>query len=167
MLRGGTEWREARTCAGTPNYLIASIRDNKVTLKSDTANTAYLTLEDAYFPDVYVDGYRTDFSITVKNHNSELCGRIYIYVVPEEEGESAVRWQIQGVSMMAGETVTYDFSQTNFWVNKEGKYHVRIFYEANLFADELIEFEYPEDIIMEVIKANKIEIASAERQGKE
>lgn len=151
---GGYEWREARTCTGTPNYLIAAINGDEVRITSDTLQTAYLTLEDYYFPDVIVNGKRNTFHLTLKNHNTEICGRFYLLMEPLEKGVAPFYLQEQGVTMMAGEESTRTFTMTETYAPRLGKYRLHIMYESNLFADYLMEFELDEEIIIDIIGVN-------------
>jgi len=156
---GGHQWREARTCAGTPNYLIAVVDDDTVTLSSDTVRTAYLTLEDYYFPEVMINGQRNHFELTLKNHNTEMCGRFYLVMESLTPDTKGFYLQMQGVTMMADEVTTRTFKMTEITAPQLGKYKLHIYYESNLFADDLIEFDLPEEIIIEVMSDSSIMIA--------
>lgn len=158
-LQGGKEWREALTSTGTPNYLIASVKDGSVTLQSDTASTAYLTLEDIDVPDFIINGTAPNYSITLKNHQAEIAGRIYLVLEPLNEGGQSFYLQRQGITMAKDEVSTRHFHLTKVYAPSLGTYRLRIFYEANLFTDELIEFELPEEKLITVMSASSIQIA--------
>ena len=156
---GGKEWREAKVCTGNPNYLIASVENNHVTLQSDTASTAYLTLEEIDVPDLFVNTMTQEYSVTLKNHNTEMAGRFYMLMEPLFEGGQAFYLQRQGLTMAKDEVSTRRFHVTKIYAPKEGEYRLHVLYEANLFADELIELELPEEKIITVIKEEDMQIA--------
>lgn len=166
-LEGGKEWREARTSTGTPNYLIANVQAQDVTLSSDTASTAFLTIEDLDFPDMIVLDTRPDYTITLKNHNAEMAGRIYCVMEGLEPGSPSFYLMKQGITLLKDEVTTYRFHRT--WVNYPhiGQYRLHILYEANLFADNLIELPLPEEKIVTIIRSRDMELAqhSAVRIG--
>lgn len=156
---GGKEWREALTCTGTPNYLIARVQDDSVILQSDTASTAYLTLEDIDIPDLFINSQAQEYSITFKNHNTEMAGRFYLLMEPLFEGGTPFYLQRQGLTMAKDEVSTRRFHMTNIYAPHRGAYRLHVFYEANLFADELIELELPEEKIITVIRGSDLQIA--------
>ncbi|MBO4672944.1 MAG: C10 family peptidase [Bacteroidaceae bacterium] len=158
-LQGGKEWREALTSTGTPNYLIARVKGKVVTLQSDTASTAYLTLEDINIPDHILNGTAPDFSITFKNHNTEMAGRFYLRLEPLEEDGKSFYLSLQGLTLMKDEVSTRRFHKSTIYAPKLGEYRLHVMYEANLFADELIELELPEEIIIAFLPKGGIEIA--------
>ena len=158
-LQGGLEWREALTCTGTPNYLIARVQGKEVTLQSDTASTAYLTLEDIDIPDHIVNGSTPDFSITLRNHNTEMAGRFYLLMEPLDENNKAFYLHMQGLTLMADEVTTRRFHKTSIYAPRVGDYRLHVKYESNLFADELIELELPEEKIITILYEDQIEIA--------
>ena len=158
-LGGGTEWREALTCTGTPNYLIANVQSNTVTLQSDTASTAYLTLEDIDVPDFIVNGTAPDFSVTFKNHNTEMAGRFYLMMESLDEGGQSFILQRQGITLAKDEVSERRFYKSKVTAPQRGKYRLHVHYESNLFADELIELELPEEKVIEVIAASQIQWA--------
>ena len=158
-LDGGTEWREALTSTGTPNYLIATVKGNSVTLQSDTASTAYLTLEDIDIPDLFINWTIQDFSVTFKNHNTEMAGRFYLLMEPLFEGGKPFYLQRQGLTMAKDEVSTRRFHKTKIYAPRAGEYRLHVLYEANLFADDLIEIDLPEEKIITVIKESDLQIA--------
>lgn len=158
-LDGGKEWREALTSTGTPNYLLAHVEGDQVTLSSDTASTAYLTLEDIDFPDLIVNGNTPDLSITLQNHNTEMAGRIYLLLESLDIEGLAFHLQRQGITLAKDETTTRRFHKTKVYAPALGQYRLHIFYEANLFADELIELPLPEEHIVTILSAGNIQIA--------
>lgn len=157
--QGGKEWREALTCTGTPNYLIARVKGKEVTLQSDTASTAYLTLENIDIPDYIINGTTPEFSITFKNHNTEMAGRFYLLMEPLEENGRSFYLNCQGLTLMKDEVSTRRFHKTSIYAPKLGEYRLHVKYESNLFADELTELELPEEIIIAILPTGGIEIA--------
>lgn len=156
---GGKEWREARTCTGTPNYLIANVTGQSVTLQSDTASTAYLTLEDIDIPDLFINRTVTEYSVTFKNHNTELAGRFYLLMEPLDEGGQAFYLQRQGLTMTKDEVSTRSFQKTNVYAPHLGTYRLHVLYTSTLFADELIELPLPEEKLITIISTNDLQIA--------
>lgn len=158
-LDGGMEWREALTCTGTPNYLIASVQGRTVTLQSDTVSTAYLTLEDMDIPDLIINGSAPDYSITFRNHNTEMAGRFYLLMESVEEGGPSFYLHRQGITLMKDEVSTRRFHKSNVYAPRLGEYRLHVMYETNLFADELVELELPEEKIIAVLTPSSIQIA--------
>ena len=155
---GGKEWREAKVCTGTPNYLIASIKGNDITLTSDTASTAYLTLEDIDMPDMLINATAPDYGFTVRNHGPEMAGRVY-FMMESLEGAGNFYLQYQGVTIGADEEYSIHNCINKFWAPHLGQYRLHVFYESNLFADELIELELPQEYIISIISVDNIQIA--------
>lgn len=158
-LEGGKEWREAKTTAGTPNYLLATIKGDNVTLSSDTASTAYLTLEDFDIPDMFINATAPNYSIKLKNHGPEMAGRLFFLLESLDEGGKSFFLQFQGLTIGANEEYEIHNKISKFWAPQVGKFRLHILYDANLFADDLIELELPEDFIITIIHAGNIEIA--------
>lgn len=155
----GKEWREALTCTGTPNYLIAHVEGQQVTLSSDTASTAFLTLEDIDIPDMLVNTQATEYSVTLKNHNTEIAGRLYLLMEPMEERGVPFYLHRQGVTMAKDEVSERRFYKTKLYAPHTGVYRLHVLYEANLFADELIELPLPEERIITILHGVAIQIA--------
>ncbi|MCR5312356.1 MAG: C10 family peptidase [Bacteroidaceae bacterium] len=158
-LTGGKEWREARVCTGTPNYLIATLKNDMVTLVSDTASTSFLTLENITFPDLIYADLAPDYSASFKNHGPEMVGRIY-FVLESLDDEKSFYLNSQGFSV--GENEMYEINNRLRKVAppKYGSYRLCVKYESNLFADDLIDLKLEEDIIVTILpSASKIEIA--------
>ena len=158
-IGGGKEWREALTCTGTPNYLLASVKGNAVTLQSDTLSTAYLTLEEVDIPDLLINRQMQDFSITFQNHNVEMAGRFYLLMEPLFEGGASFYLGRQGLTLAAEEVSTRRFHKSTVFTPHRGQYRLHVLYEANLFADELIELELPEEKIIKVAEEWELQIA--------
>jgi hypothetical protein len=161
MYKDNGKWVEARTCVGTPNYLIADVRNDGITLSSDTANTAYITLEGITVPDLMFNAYANDFSITLKAHNTEICGRVYVKLEALTEGGKDFYLQRHGITMKKNEEKCYHYSASKVWVHKLGKYRLHVYYESNLFTDELIELPLPNEVIIDFIDRSHIQIASS------
>ena len=157
-LEGGKEWREAMTCAGTPNYLIADVQGETVTLSSDTASTAFLTLEDSSIPDMIVNGTPPNLSLTFRCHNAEMAGRFYL-LMENLKGGPSFYLQRQGLTLTKDEVSQRIFRKGNTYAPSLGQYRLHVLYEANLFADELIELPLPEDKIITILSATSIELA--------
>ena len=159
-LDGGKEWREARTSTGTPNYLLAHVEGKNVNLSSDTVSYAYLTLEDYSFPDFMIHNTSPEYSITVKNHNAEMAGRLYLVLESLDDPSQTHYLQRQGLTLAKDEVSTRRFHKSNVYLPKLGTYRLRIRYESNLFSDVLYEFNLPEDIIITILSGDEWEIAS-------
>lgn len=157
-LNGGKEWVEARVCTGTPNYLIAHIEDNNVTLRSDTASTSYLTLESINFPDVMINAKAPEYDVTLRNHGGEMAGRIYFFMESLDGGKNFYL-QRQGMTIDKDATYYIHHKKRAFSAPQLGLYKLHVCYESNLFADELIELPLPEEIIILVTTSDRIEIA--------
>lgn len=156
---GGKEWREARTCTGTPNYLIAHVKGNAVTFSSDTASHAYLSLVDIDMPDLMINGTTPEYSITFKNHNAEMAGRFYLAMEALDEGGQSFYLHRQGLTMAKDEVSTRRFRKSTIYAPRKGTYRLHVLYENNLFADDLIEIPLPEDKIITFLSPADIQIA--------
>ena len=156
---GGKEWREARTCTGTPNYLIAHVKRNTVTLSSDTVSHAYLSLVDIDMPDLMINGTTPDYSVTFKNHNAEMAGRFYLLMEALDEGGQSFYLHRQGLTMAKDEVSTRRFHKSAIYAPRAGKYRLHVLYENNLFADGLIEIPLPEEKIITFLLPADIQIA--------
>ena len=159
-LEGGKEWREARTTTGIPNYLIAQVAGESVTLSSDTTSTAYLTLEDYDFPDYMIHNTNPVFSLTFKNHNAEMAGYCYLKLEDVNNPNRIFTMQKQGLTLAKDEVSTRTFRKSKIYLPTLGTYRLRIFYQTNLFAEYLNEFVLPEDIIITIFSGDEWEIAS-------
>lgn len=159
-LDGGKEWREARTSTGTPNYLLAHVEGKTVTLSSDTVSYAYLTLEDYSFPDFMIHNTNPEYSITLKNHNAEMAGRLYLMLESLDDPSQTHYLQRQGLTLAKDEVSTRTFHKSNVYLPKLGTYRLLIRYESNLFSDVIYEFKLPEDIIITILSGDEWEIAS-------
>ena len=158
MYRDGGQWYPVRTSVGTPGYLLLRVEADSVTLCSDTARTAYLTLEDYEVPDLIINGSRPQLSLTLKCHNAELSGRIYLLMEPLEEDGKAFYLVRQGITIQPGEVSIRRFYKTTVSAPRTGTYRLHFIYEANLFADELIELTQ-EPIEVTVVNVSSIQIA--------
>ena len=159
-LDGGKDWREARTSTGTPNYLIADVKGKEVTLSSDTVSYAYLTLEDYDFPDFMIHNTNPFYSVTIKNHNAEMAGRLYFVLESLDGSGKTFYLHRQGVTMEKDEVSTRSFHKSKLYLPQLGSYRLHICYESNLFSNTLYEFPLPEEKIITVLSGNEIEIAS-------
>ncbi len=139
MYKDGNTWQSVRTCTGTPNYLFVDIADRTVCLSSDTARTAYLTLEDFDIPDLIVNGTAPEISLTLRAHNAEISGRIYLYMEPLDEKGQEFYLISQGVAMQAGEISLRHFHKTRIYAPKTGRYRLHFLYDSNLFGEDKIE----------------------------
>ncbi|MBO7580030.1 MAG: C10 family peptidase [Bacteroidaceae bacterium] len=159
-LDGGKEWREARTSTGTPNYLLAHVEGKKVTLSSDTISYAYLTLEDYSFPDFMINNTNPEYNLTIKNHNAEMAGRLYLVLESLEDPTQTFHLHRQGLTMEKDEVSTRNFHKSKLTLPRYGSYRLHIKYEANLFSDVLYEFQLPEEVIITILSGDEWEIAS-------
>lgn len=130
------KWTAARTSVGVPNYLIANVKDNAVELVADSANTAYLTLDDYDFPDWLCTSGIPDYSITLKNHGSEFCGRLYILLENVVDSLPIVFLNEQGLTLAADEVSTRHFHLTRTTI-PEGEYRLLLVYDNDLFSEDL------------------------------
>lgn len=137
MFRDGGQWQEVRTSTGTPNYLLMDVEADSLTLYGDSARMAYVTLEDYEIPDFIINGTCPELSLTLKGHNAELSGRIYLLLEPQTEEEKPVFLIRQGITLKPGEESTYRFLKTRLFVPKTGTYRLRVVYDNSLFADNL------------------------------
>lgn len=160
MFRDKGEWQQVRASTGIPNYLLCTVNDNEVTLASDTANTAFLTMDDTDVSDLIINGTAPDISITLTNHNAESYGRIYFLMQPlNEEGQVFYLYN-QGYSMNSGETRTLHFKNKKIYAPKTGEYRLRIMYENNILSSHLTELtDENNPIYVSVLSASSIQIA--------
>lgn len=142
MFRDNGAWQPVRTSVGIPNYLLCTVGDGRVTLASDTAGTAFLTMESLDVPDLMVNGTVPDVSITLTNHNAESNGRIYFLMEPTDEDGQAFFLYNQGYSMDAGETRTLHFRRKRISAPKKGEYRLHIVYDNNILSSNLTELTY-------------------------
>ena len=160
MFRDNGEWRQVRTSTGVPNRLLCTVGDDGVTLAGDTANTAFLTMEDFDIPDLILNGTAPDIAVTLTNHNSESYGRIYFLMQPLNEGEQEFYLYNQGYSMDSGETRTLHFQNKKIYAPKLGEYRLRILYENNILSSHLTELtDENTPIYVSVLSASNIQIA--------
>lgn len=152
------EWVMARTCVGTPNYLIAEVRDGNVTFSSDTASTSYLTLEHIDMPDHVVNVTRPVFTIKLRNHGPEMAGRIYLLMEDLTDDQGFYMYQ-QGLCIGADEEYTLHNEISKVWMTHPGDFRLHIFYESNLFSDELIELPLPQEIIIRFEHSGALQLA--------
>jgi len=164
MFRDGGQWQEVRTSTGTPNYLLLDVGADSVALCADSARTAYLTLEDYEVPDLMVNGSCPELSLTLKGHNAELSGRIYLLMEPVDEDGKAFYLIRQGITLKPGEVSTRRFHKTSVAAPRTGTYRLHIVYDNNLFGDELIRLT-DEPIEVHVLRAADIQIAEADGTG--
>ena len=67
--------------------------------------------------------------------------------------------QRQGITLAKDEVSERIFRKRNAYAPRLGRYRLHVLYEANLFADELIELPLPEEIIITIISAGSLELA--------
>lgn len=155
MYKDG-EWKEARTSAGTPNYLLLSIENRKATIHADSSAIVRLRIADFSIPDALISKDKPQYWLSIKNEtNKEYHGRFYLVLYEDKEKGKAYTLNLQGITIGAGETVTRDFVRTPMQI-PVGKYTLRIFYTKNLFNSEIYMLhEQP----ISVINASSIQIA--------
>ena len=158
MFRDGGQWQEVRTSTGTPNYLLMDVEADSVALYGDSARMAYATLEDYEIPDFIVNGTCPELSLTLKGHNAELSGRIYLLLESRTEEEEPVFLIRQGITLKPGEETTYRFLKTRLSVPKTGTYRLHVVYDNSLFADELFKLT-DEPIEVTFMNVSGIQIA--------
>ncbi len=150
-------WYEARVCTGTPNYIIARVDDNEVTLSSDTSSTSYLTLEHIDIPDMLINGSVPDYELTLRNHGPEMAGRVYL-LMESLDGGKDFYIQKQGVTIGADETYEMSKSKRAFYASNFGTFRLHILYESNLFSDDLTELDANTERIITILSAKSIQI---------
>ncbi len=160
MFKDRGEWKEVRCCVGTPNYLIAEVNDDIVSLSSDTAQIAYITIEDIHISDFMFNGVAQDFTVKVKGHNAEMCGRLYIELEPMFENSKSFYLQRHGINIAKDEEQEYHYCKGKIWIPSFGKYKLHIYYDKNLLSDELIELELPREYYIEFTSPSVFQIAS-------
>ncbi|MCH5174267.1 MAG: C10 family peptidase [Prevotellaceae bacterium] len=160
MFRDNGEWQQVRTSVGVPNYLLCTINNGGVTLSSDTANTAFLTMDDLDMTDLILNGTAPDISVTLTNHNAESNGRIYFLMQPLDEGGQAFFLYNQGYSMDSGETRTLHFQNKKIYAPNTGDYRLHILYENNILSSTL--WELTDDnspVYVSVLHTSAIQLA--------
>lgn len=154
-----TEWVAARTCVGTPNYLIADIKDGHCVLSSDTASTSFLTLEDIDMPDHVVNVTRPVFTLKLRNHGPEMAGRIYLAMEDLSDQHQGFYMAQQGISIGANEEYTIHNEISKVWMTHPGDFRLHVLYESNLFSDDLIELALPHEIIIRFEHYTSLQLA--------
>ncbi len=152
MYKDNGSWKEVRASVGVPNYLIANVKDNSIVCAVDSANTSYLTLESYEFPDWLPASSKPDFTITLKNHNAEFCGRVYIMLENVIDSMPSYLIQEQGLTLMPDEVVTRHFHRTNR-VIFPGTYNLLILYDHDLFSSDFEVFD--EEPLKTVVVSDK------------
>lgn len=160
MFKDNGLWKEVRCSVGTPNYLLVDVRNDVVTLSSDTANTAYITLEDISISDFMFNASIQDFSVKIKGHNTEMCGRLYIKLEPMFDDGKSFYLQVHGINIAQDEEQEFHYCRNTLWIPSYGKYRLHIYYDNNLFSDEMIELELPREYYIEFINSSSFQIAS-------
>lgn len=160
MYRDQDTWTEVRTNTGIPNYLLCHVDDEAITLANDTDHTAFLTMEDLDIPDFIIHGTAPEVAITLTNHNAESSGRIYFLMEPTNGEDASFYLYSQSFYLAAEETQTYNFRRKKIWAPQTGEYRLRIVYDNNLLASELMELTDPEQPIFVTVQLpNHIQIA--------
>ena len=158
MYRDNGVWTAVRTVTGTPNYLLANISSGIVTLQGDTANTAYVTLEDFDIPDLIINGTIPEMSLTLKNHNAEISGRLLLLMEPLDDDHQPFYLIRQGVTMQKDELSVRNFHKTSIYAPKTGTYRLRILFSSNLFEEDFVEL-YSEYLELSVLSGNIMQLA--------
>ena len=158
MYRDNGVWTAVRTVTGTPNYLLANISSGIVTLQGDTANTAYVTLEDFDIPDLIINGTIPEISLTLKNHNAEISGRLLLLMEPLDDDHQPFYLIRQGVTMQKDELSVRNFHKTKIYAPKTGTYRLRILFNNTLFDNDSVEL-YSEYFEVSVLSGNVIQLA--------
>lgn len=160
MYKDNGKWTEVRCCVGTPNYLIADVRSDEITLSSDSSEMAYITIEDLSVPDYMFNAAAPDFSVRIKGHNAELCGRLYIELEPMFENGKSFYLERHGINIAKDEEQEFHYCRGKIWTPQAGKYKLHIYYDNSVFADELIELQLPNEYTVEYISGSVFQIAS-------
>lgn len=159
MYRDNGIWTEVRSAVGIPNYLFANVDRESIVLASDTANTAYLTLEDIDIPDLILNANVTDLSLTIKAHNAEMNGVLEVVMLPLEENGVEFTLLNQGFSLDKDEVSCRRFHKTKFYTPKTGRYSLHVRYYASPFTTgEPIDLT-PDGIEVSMLHAGIFQIA--------
>lgn len=160
MFRDNGTWHPVLCNTGVPNYLLCSVGNTKIELRSDTDNTAWLELTDLNIPDLLINAQVPDFSFTLKNHNTESSGRIYFFMEPIKEGYESFYLYQQGYTLGANEEQTYRVNLKKVYAPKTGEYRLRVLYNNNLMSSEQIELlDEDEAIYVSIMHDNIFQIA--------
>ena len=158
MFRDGGTWQAVRTCTGTPNELQMDVTEQTVRLYTDSSKVAYLTLEDFEVPDLILNGSAPDIRLTLKAHNAEFSGRIYLYMEPIDERCQEFYLLRQGVTMQPDEVSVRRIHKMKVYAPKTGKYRLHFLYDNNLLDDKMYELT-PETIEVSVLHTGVIQWA--------
>ena len=158
MFRDGGTWQAVRTCTGTPNELQMDVTEQTVRLYTDSSKVAYLTLEDFEVPDLILNGSAPDIRLTLKAHNAEFSGRIYLYMEPIDERCQEFYLLRQGVTMQPDEVSVRRVHKMKVYAPKTGKYRLHFLYDNNLLDDKMYELT-PETIEVSVLHTGVIQWA--------
>ena len=148
-------WEEARTCVGTPNYLLLEVTSKGVTLSADSIHTATLSLADFAFPDTIASLSQPDFSFTFKNGSMPYCGCFYVVLEPVDKEGKYHYIQYQGLDLAPEETTYRHFHRTTVPL-AVGDYNLRLFYEQNLFSDSLLSLSEEPLKVVHIVGTNGI-----------
>lgn len=163
--QSGGRWEEARTSVGVPNYLFLSVSEDSLRLQPDAGGTASLELADYDFPDSVVRGSRPPFTLALRCHGAEYCGRYYVILSPEDNPDDLRIIQLQGLTLADGETTVRDFRRTYVGL-ASGNYHLRVAYDVDLFTDSLVWLSpAPLKTIRVVEPASGVALPGAEKGG--
>lgn len=157
VYQDGTEWKEARTTVGTPNYLLARISSEGITLCKDEKAEAHLTLTEIDFPDTLIRTSHPEYSLTLRNGEQEFFGRVYLALEHGNTPGNYIVFSQQGMTLEPGEVTTRSFSRTPFNVAR-GKYKLRIFHDLNLFNDSIVMLEGMPDKLVVVVNPSEVSI---------
>lgn len=158
MFRDNGAWQAVRTCTGTPNELQVDVTEEAIRLYTDSSKVAYLTLEDFEVPDLILNGSAPDIRLTLKAHNAEFSGRIYLYMEPIDERCQEFYLLRQGVTMQPDEVSVRRIHKMKVYAPKTGKYRLHFLYDNNVLDDKKYELT-PETIEVSVLHTGVIQIA--------
>lgn len=142
-------WREALTCRGTPNYLLAHIDEHHhLSLGPSATATAKLRLDSYLMPDTMVRWQSPHMALTITNDSpAEYCGRIYIaYTLGPDIPLYGVITGV-GLYLEPGQTETLDFLYSPIR-NRADTMHVCAFYDVDLFTDSIVMLPLEKDVII-------------------
>ncbi|MCM1311967.1 MAG: C10 family peptidase [Bacteroides sp.] len=166
VYQEGSEWHEARTTVGVPNYLLAYISADSITIKEDKEAEAHLSITRIDFPDTLIRGSNPAYSITLHNGEREFFGRVYLALESESRPGSYTVFSQQGMTLAPEEVTTRRFNRTPFNIVR-GKYKLRIFHDLNLFNDSIVMIEGLPEKRVTVVNASEVGIEDIAADTKE
>lgn len=131
-------WQRVRTCLGTPDHLLLTMKGGQPSIVADTLAQASLWLDSHSFPATVETNSCPKFSFTLHNGEVPFCGRFYVLLQPEDDTNATYHCiQYQGIYLEPGEQTTRNFSRSRVPL-KTGRYNLWLAYEGTLLEDTLL-----------------------------